>query len=134
MKRAELEKYKELLEARERELAKRLRTREQISFPKTPEPEEEAQMTTQQDLAVLDRNQAAKLLRQVRAALERIEDGSYGICLSCEDEIPPRRLEAVPWAAYCIQCQEAFDQQQTERRAPRLESVEEGPSPWRRAA
>jgi DnaK suppressor protein len=134
MKRAELEVYKELLEAREQELSKRLRTREQISFPKTPEPEEEAQMTTQQDLAVLDRNQAAALLREVRAALDRIEDGSYGICLSCEDQIPPRRLEAVPWAAYCIQCQEAFDQQQTERRSPRPELVEVETSPWGRAA
>jgi DnaK suppressor protein len=134
VKRADLGKYKELLEAREQELSKRLWTRDQISFPKTPEPEEEAQMTTLQDLAVQDRNQAAALLRQVRAALDRIKDGSYGICLSCEDEIPPQRLEAVPWTPYCIQCQRTFDQLQAERRARQHELVEEERSPWRRAA
>jgi DnaK suppressor protein len=134
VKRADLGKYKELLEAREQELSKRLWTRDQSSFPKTPEPEEEAQMTTLQDLAVQDRNQAAALLRQVRAALDRIKDGSYGICLSCEDEIPPQRLEAVPWTPYCIQCQRTFDQLQAERRARQHELVEEERSPWRRAA
>jgi DnaK suppressor protein len=134
MKKADLGKYKELLEARQQELSKRLWTRDQIFLPKTPEPEEEAQMTAQQDLAVQDRNRAAALFRQVQAALDRIEDGSYGICLSCEDEIPPQRLEAVPWTSYCIQCQQTFDQQQAERTGRRHELVEEGPSLWRRAA
>jgi DnaK suppressor protein len=36
-------------------------------------------------------------------------DGSYGTCLHCEEEISPKRLDAVPWAAYCIRCQEIAD-------------------------
>jgi len=39
-------------------------------------------------------------------ALGRLNDGSYGKCLMCGDEISRKRLEAVPWTPYCIQCQE----------------------------
>lgn len=46
-----------------------------------------------------------QLLYQVREALARMESDSYGICAHCEEDIEPRRLEAVPWAAYCIRCQ-----------------------------
>ena len=54
------------------------------------------------------------MLRNVRAALGRIRDGSYGTCLHCEEEIKPRRLEAVPWTPYCIRCQEAADRNEFE--------------------
>jgi DnaK suppressor protein len=52
------------------------------------------------------------LLRNVRQALRRIEDGSFGICLHCEEEISPKRIAAVPWTPYCIQCQEQADRNQ----------------------
>ena len=39
-------------------------------------------------------------------------DGSYGVCLHCEEDIKPKRLEAVPWAPYCIRCQEAADRRE----------------------
>jgi DnaK suppressor protein len=38
--------------------------------------------------------------------LHRIDSGHYGICLECEEPISPKRLEAVPWARYCVSCQE----------------------------
>jgi len=43
--------------------------------------------------------------------LERIEDRTYGQCLRCDQAISPRRLEAVPWAAFCIRCQEIEDKE-----------------------
>lgn len=46
-------------------------------------------------------------LRDVREALARIEDGSYGTCLRCASEIPYARLEAMPRAKLCIGCKEA---------------------------
>ena len=49
------------------------------------------------------------MLRSVTAALLRIKDGSYGLCLNCEELISPKRLQALPWAAYCVPCQEAVD-------------------------
>jgi DnaK suppressor protein len=45
-------------------------------------------------------------LRLVEEALERIDSGDYGACLSCEEPIAPKRLRALPWARYCIRCQE----------------------------
>lgn len=47
-------------------------------------------------------------LRQIQEALDRLQLGEYGICLSCEEPIPPKRLEALPWAKYCVSCQEAL--------------------------
>jgi DnaK suppressor protein len=45
----------------------------------------------------------------VQKALRRAADGTLGVCLRCEEEIPEKRLKAVPWAAYCLRCQETVD-------------------------
>jgi DnaK suppressor protein len=45
-------------------------------------------------------------LRQIQAALDRLQVGEYGTCLSCAETIPPKRLQALPWAKYCVKCQE----------------------------
>jgi DnaK suppressor protein len=45
-------------------------------------------------------------LRLVDEALERLDAGDYGICLCCENPIPPKRLRAISWARYCVRCQE----------------------------
>ncbi len=50
------------------------------------------------------------LLLDIDRALERIEDGSYGSCINCGQPIGQKRLEAVPWARYCIDCQELAEQ------------------------
>lgn len=57
----------------------------------------------QRDLALRDRNQ--QHLALVEAALARLDDGAYGSCLNCGQRINPQRLEAIPWAAFCIDCQ-----------------------------
>ncbi len=48
----------------------------------------------------------AKLLRAIEAAIERIENGTYGICTNCEGEISLARLKAVPWTSVCLACKE----------------------------
>ena len=45
-------------------------------------------------------------LRQIQEALDRLQLGEFGICLSCTEAIPPKRLQALPWAKYCVGCQE----------------------------
>jgi DnaK suppressor protein len=62
----------------------------------------------------LDRN--SFLLREVRAALARIHNGSYGRCLQCDDAISAKRLEAVPWASLCLPCQEGADREAADHR------------------
>jgi DnaK suppressor protein len=50
-----------------------------------------------------------RFLRIIQAALARIQQGSYGVCAGCGDEINSRRLEAVPWSQYCLRCQAASE-------------------------
>jgi len=50
------------------------------------------------------------LLLEIEGALERLDGGNYGTCLHCSDEIPKARIRAVPWARYCIDCQEQAEQ------------------------
>ena len=57
----------------------------------------------QRDLALRDRN--AQHLEQVEAALARLAEGTFGACVRCGNPIAPERLDALPWAAYCIVCQ-----------------------------
>src|ERR1041385_1239611 len=48
----------------------------------------------------------SKLLRAIEEAIHRIDQGTYGICMECENEIAPARLAAVPWTRVCIDCKE----------------------------
>ena len=57
----------------------------------------------------LSDNERTQLLA-VDAALERIEEGGYGTCAACGRPIGEKRLEAVPWARYCVSCQERAEQ------------------------
>ena len=109
MNRTELERYKGMLEAKQAELSGGLRNRDDIAIEKTPDALDEVQLAGERELAIRNLDREASLLRNVRAALARMNDGSYGVCLHCEEEIKPKRMEAVPWAAYCIHCQEALD-------------------------
>lgn len=109
MNRTELNKYKALLEAKQEELAAGLRNREDIAIEKTPDAIDEVQLAGERELAIRNLDRESALLRNVRSALARIADGSYGTCLHCEEEIKPKRMDAVPWTKYCIRCQEAAD-------------------------
>lgn len=60
-------------------------------------------------------------LRLIDEALDRIRLGDYGICLSCEQKIAPKRLRAVPWARYCITCQDQVHSEEEER-SPNLKT------------
>ena len=56
-------------------------------------------------------------LRLIEEALDRIEAGDYGICLSCEEPIPSKRLQALPWAKYCVSCQQSLSTMQDDASA-----------------
>ncbi len=47
-------------------------------------------------------------LKLIEEALDRIEAGDYGICLGCDEPIPAKRLQALPWAKYCVTCQQSL--------------------------
>ena len=123
MTQTELNKYKAVLEARQAELSAGLRNRADIAIEKTPDALDEVQLAGERELAIRNLDRESSLLRNVRGALSRISDRSYGTCLHCEEEIKPKRLEAVPWTKYCIRCQEAADRHEFETESG--ESMEE---------
>ncbi len=62
----------------------------------------------QRDLAL--RGHAAQPLQAVESALHRLDAGSFGSCRRCGQAIPEERLQAIPWASYCVACQRLVDQ------------------------
>jgi DnaK suppressor protein len=114
MTKTELNKYKEILETKQAELAQLLRNRDAIAIEKSPDALDEVQHAAERELAIRNLDRESNLLRNVRAALRRMDDGMYGICVHCEEEISPKRLNAVPWTPFCIQCQEQADRNKEE--------------------
>jgi DnaK suppressor protein len=51
-----------------------------------------------------------RILQLVNDALGRLENGTYGLCVACHEDVQVKRLEAVPWARHCIECQEKQEQ------------------------
>jgi DnaK suppressor protein len=114
MTKSELSRFRKVLEARQSELARVLRNREGIVIEKSPDALDEVQHATERELAIRNLDRESHLLRNVRGALRRIQDGTYGTCMHCEEDISPKRLDAVPWAGYCIRCQEIVDRNRDE--------------------
>jgi DnaK suppressor protein len=112
MTKQELNKFKVTLENKQAELLRVIVNREGIEIEKSPDALDEVQHATERELAIRNLDRDSALLRHVRAALIRASDGSYGVCMHCEEDISPKRLQAVPWAAFCIQCQETADRNQ----------------------
>ena len=109
MNQTELNKYKAMLEAKQAELSAGLRNRDDIAIEKTPDAIDEVQLAGERELAIRNLDRESNLLRNVRGALRRIDEGTFGVCLHCEEDISPKRLAAVPWTPFCIQCQETAD-------------------------
>jgi DnaK suppressor protein len=114
MTQTEINKYKAMLEAKQAELSAGLRNRDDIAIEKTPDAIDEVQLAGERELAIRNLDRESNLLRNVKGALVRIADGSYGVCMHCEEDIKIKRLDAVPWTKYCIKCQEAADRHEFE--------------------
>lgn len=114
MTKAEVDKYKKILEARQAELSGLLRNRDEIVIEKAPDALDEVQLAGERELAIRNLDRDSNMLRQIRRALARIADGTFGVCLHCEEDISPKRMSAVPWAAFCIKCQEQVDRHEIE--------------------
>ena len=96
------------LEAELAELEDRLsRLDRDLSEPPDPDSSERAVQMEDDDALEGQAALVAQEIASVRRALERIEDGSYGTCANCGDEISDKRLELRPEAALCIDCASA---------------------------
>jgi len=119
--RSDLREYEGILAREEAELLHLLRNRDGIAVERSADQLDEIQCTCERDLAIRNAARESILLADVRAALGRIRDGSFGTCIECEWAINPKRLRAVPWAARCIACQDAFDRDGQESAEPARE-------------
>jgi DnaK suppressor protein len=100
-------RFKKMLLERKQELESRIADRlERVSIA-TREPDDEGGLATEsytRDLNAAALDAERNTLREIQAALSRIETGDYGICENCGTPMPPARLEAIPWARYCVNC------------------------------
>jgi DnaK suppressor protein len=118
MSKTQLNNFRKLLEAKRKELLSGTSDREEILIENAAEEFDRLQQQLNREVAIRNLDRESKLLKEVQAALSRIEDESFGICLRCEEEIPEKRLKAVPWAAYCVSCQETIERQRAAGEIP----------------
>lgn len=124
MTKTEKDRFRRILTARIAELERFTRQRDGIVVERSADQLEEIQGASQRAIAVCNLDREFTQLRDARAALRRIEDGSFGTCQQCDEDIHPKRLAAVPWATFCIRCQEAVDGTFEEIQAPSRDSFD----------
>lgn len=73
---------------------------------RSPDDAELAAHSVEQDVATWTVNLRFETLREIDGALNRLDDGGYGTCESCGESIASNRLKAIPWARFCVACQE----------------------------
>jgi DnaK suppressor protein len=109
MTKRNLEGCRRVLEAKRGELLSSPYKTEGIVVERVPDLMEELTLEIERNMAVEALDRKVALLGQVTEALERIAGGEYGICLACQKPISPKRLAALPWAALCLECQQAAE-------------------------
>lgn len=98
-------KYEKILRERLQSLSERLEEiDDELDEPSDPDAEERATETEGDEVLEQLGNAGLVETNQIRAALRRIEDGTYGVCVKCGDQIPRARLDAVPHTPTCIKC------------------------------
>jgi DnaK suppressor protein len=105
-----LAEYRNVLEAKAEEVRRSMSAQKAAQVvARLDVPSDEGDLSQQhhEEWIFLNRNSIdMKLLREVSDALHRIDHDHYGICMECDEPISAKRLEAVPWARYCVTCQE----------------------------
>jgi DnaK suppressor protein len=111
MYKPELRNVRNLLETKRNDLLSMCSHRDEIAIEATADEMDRLQQQVSIEVAIRNLDNTSKLLKSVQAALDRIEDEIYGVCLRCEEPIAEKRLQAIPWASYCVSCQEAIDRE-----------------------
>jgi DnaK suppressor protein len=108
--KTQFDQYQKALEAKVDELQRSMsaqKVAQVVSRLDVPSDEGDLSQQSHEEWIFLNRNTLdLKLLREVQAALRRIQQSTYGVCAACEEPISAKRLAAVPWAKFCVQCQE----------------------------
>jgi len=114
MDRNRYSEFQAILETKVVELSQALHDRHAIAVERLPDAFDEHRLAADREVLAQTLESATSLLRQVRAALKRMQSGHYGSCAACEEEISVKRLRALPWALYCVHCQAELDNDESE--------------------
>lgn len=111
VRKKELEAVKEMLLMRKSELEEKLTemSKEKFSDDQVQDPGDQALSSTMEALRSSLQDTEINEYNRIIKALEKLDDGTYGICADCGQEIAERRLKSYPNAARCLACQEAFE-------------------------
>ncbi len=124
MKKKELEHFRKLIQGKKEELYAELGYLESSSMSGTSKDQagdlsaysfhmaDQGTDTMEREMAFTLASREGRYLHHLNEALERIENGTYGVCRSCNEEISKARLEAVPHATQCIECKTAEEKKQ----------------------
>jgi len=111
MSELNLEEIKKALLAERETLVNKLKDNDlSIDDSETPDPVDLAVRNYSKNVMLAVSENDSRQLMLIDEALLRVEDEEYGVCLNCEKDINPKRLAAIPWARYCLSCQELVEQ------------------------
>ena len=114
MDKKRLDYYRKKLQSRREELMRTIaRTEEegrQADDDQTVDLADKAANSYTKEFLFGMTNTDRTILSMIDAALKRIQSNAYGLCANCQEEMQQKRLEAVPWAKHCINCQEKHEQ------------------------
>lgn len=119
MDKKRLEQFKKRLEERQAELRRMVSNRQQDGRNQgediAQDIADKAASSYNKEFLFTQSTNERQMLGMVDSALARIREGSFGECISCGNEINAKRLDAVPWTRYCIECQEKLEKGQLEQ-------------------
>lgn len=111
MSELNLDEIKDRLIAERDNLLNKLKENDlSIDDSETPDPVDLAVRNYSKNVMLAVSENDSRQIILINEALERLEDEEYGSCQNCEKEINPKRLDAIPWARYCLNCQELVEQ------------------------
>lgn len=115
MEKEKLEEFRRILQSQLDELLREAgKTVSEMTDEKTnfPDPTDRASLESDRNFELRIRDRERKLIVKIREALERIDEGEFGICESCEEEISDARLRARPVTTLCIECKTEQERQE----------------------
>lgn len=111
MSNTETKNFRQLLEAKRDDLLGTLSSRDEIVIHASADEIDRLQQQMSRDVAIRSLDNTSRVLKSIQAAFDRIEDDIYGVCLRCDKPISEKRLKVIPWASYCVTCQEIIDRE-----------------------
>jgi DnaK suppressor protein len=118
MDSCQIQRFRRFLEAHREEVLRSLnRLGDETRTVDFDYPQDAADMcitTLSKESLFLRTSRHRRQLQMIEAALVRMQAGTYSVCVSCGDDINPRRLEALPWTQYCLRCQERCEWEESQ--------------------